>query len=202
MSMNGQPEGLPCKMPVALVDVLAAHQMKEACLLALFHREKTGNGSFYQVYLESASISALANQASNYLMEEHVAQKMGSLHPNIAPYGEIVSTSDGVDLILAVGSDAQFERLSEVLNINIEPYKSNSLRLKIRGELYVVLKKAFSNYSFHEMEKTLMENKIPFGRIKSLDEVMKSKTAHDMTLNQEMEGYPSLRVSQIAFDRH
>lgn len=202
MSMNGKSGGEHCKMPVALIDILAAHQMKEACLLALYEREKTGKGSFYQVYLESASISALANQASNYLMEGHVAQKMGSLHPNIAPYGEIVSTKDGVDLILAVGSDAQFERLSSMFYLDLNTYKSNILRLKLRSKLHDELKLAFSNFSFEEIQEILNTNKIPFGVIKSLDKVLKSKTAKDMTLSQEIEGYPSLRVSQIAFDQH
>jgi crotonobetainyl-CoA:carnitine CoA-transferase CaiB-like acyl-CoA transferase len=202
MSMNGESGGKHCKMPVALIDILAAHQMKEASLLALYEREKTGKGSFYQVYLESASISALANQASNYLMEGHVAQKMGSLHPNIAPYGEIVSTNDGVDLILAVGSDAQFERLANVFDIDLNTYKSNILRLKLRSKLHNELKVGFSKFSFEEIQDILKANKIPFGVIKSLDNVLKSKTAQEMTLSQEMEGYPSLRVSQIAFDQH
>ncbi len=202
MSMNGESGGDHCKMPVALIDILAAHQMKEACLLALYEREKTGKGSFYQVYLESASISALANQASNYLMEGHVAQKMGSLHPNIAPYGEIVSTNDSVDLILAVGSDAQFERLANVFEIDLNIYKSNTLRLKLRSKLHNELKAGFSKFSFAGIQDILNANKIPFGVIKSLDKVLKSKTAQDMILSQEMEGFPSLRVSQIAFDQH
>ena len=34
MDMNGAADGPPTKMPVALVDVLAAHQLKEGLLLA------------------------------------------------------------------------------------------------------------------------------------------------------------------------
>merc|ERR1711904_549859 len=42
--MNGEPgpERQPTKMPVALVDVLCAHQLKEAVLVALLKRERTG----------------------------------------------------------------------------------------------------------------------------------------------------------------
>jgi hypothetical protein len=39
MSMNGTPESGPTKMPVALIDVLAAHQLKEGLLLALLQKE-------------------------------------------------------------------------------------------------------------------------------------------------------------------
>ena len=40
MSMNGTPESGPVKMPVALIDVLAAHQLKEGLLLALLKQKE------------------------------------------------------------------------------------------------------------------------------------------------------------------
>ncbi|MFY7945116.1 MAG: CoA transferase, partial [Crocinitomicaceae bacterium] len=81
-------------MPVAMIDVLAGHHLKEGILLALLEREKTGLGRTVEVSLYDAAISSLVNQASNYLMSGHVAQRIGSLHPNIAPYGEIFQTKD------------------------------------------------------------------------------------------------------------
>ena len=38
MFMNGEPGGPSLKMPVALIDLLAAHQLKEAILIALLQR--------------------------------------------------------------------------------------------------------------------------------------------------------------------
>jgi crotonobetainyl-CoA:carnitine CoA-transferase CaiB-like acyl-CoA transferase len=35
MSMNGEKDGAPLKMPVALIDLLAGHHLKEAILIAL-----------------------------------------------------------------------------------------------------------------------------------------------------------------------
>ena len=66
--MNGSPESLPCKMPVALMDVLAAHHLKEGILVSLLHRERTGKGSFVEVSLIKAAVSSLANQATGYLI--------------------------------------------------------------------------------------------------------------------------------------
>ncbi|MDX5435772.1 MAG: CoA transferase, partial [Pontibacter sp.] len=62
MYLNGEPEGPPVKMPVALMDVLTAHQLKEGLLVALLHRERTGLGQLVQVSLLQAAVSALANQ--------------------------------------------------------------------------------------------------------------------------------------------
>ena len=78
-----------------------------------------------------AVLSSLANQASNYLNEGYIPGPMGTLHPNIAPYGEIVKTKDNQSIILAVGSDAQFERLMHLLSIEdlLPGFNTNSKRL-------------------------------------------------------------------------
>ena len=59
--MNGETDGLPVKMPVALMDVLAAHQLKEGVLLALLERERTGLGSSVSISLFDAGVASLAN---------------------------------------------------------------------------------------------------------------------------------------------
>jgi len=41
MYMNGTHQSGPLKMPVALIDILAAHQMKEAVLMAIIKKIKT-----------------------------------------------------------------------------------------------------------------------------------------------------------------
>ncbi|NNE54823.1 MAG: CoA transferase, partial [Flavobacteriales bacterium] len=45
MSMNGTPDSGPLKMPMAMMDLFAGHHLKEAILLALLKRERTGEGS-------------------------------------------------------------------------------------------------------------------------------------------------------------
>mmetsp|Transcript_7376 Transcript_7376/g.26964 ORF Transcript_7376/g.26964 Transcript_7376/m.26964 type:complete len:274 (+) Transcript_7376:464-1285(+) len=95
--MNGEPgeRGRPTKMPVALVDLLAAHQLKEAILLALWRRDRTGEGSHVHVSLMGAAVASLANQATGYLCAGKVPQRMGSDHPSISPYGSAFDDRDG-----------------------------------------------------------------------------------------------------------
>ncbi|MDZ7682799.1 MAG: CoA transferase [Fodinibius sp.] len=91
MSMNGQPDGPPTKMPLALIDVLAAHQLKEGILCALLKQKDTPNQSFnIEVSLYESAISSLINQATNWLMNKNIPQRIGIKHPNIAPDGETV----------------------------------------------------------------------------------------------------------------
>lgn len=116
MHMNGTTASGPLKMPVALIDILAAHQLKEGILIALMKRLKTSKGSYVSVSLEQAAVASLANQAGNWLMAGYDHQPSGSLHPNIAPYGEIFMTADNKKMVLAIGNDKQFKKLCELLN--------------------------------------------------------------------------------------
>jgi crotonobetainyl-CoA:carnitine CoA-transferase CaiB-like acyl-CoA transferase len=117
MSMNGTPESGPLKMPIALIDVLAAHHLKEGLLLALLEKATQSNysGQTVSVSLYDAAISSLVNQASNYLMGGNIPKPIGSLHPNIAPYGELFTTKDGVQITFAIGSNRHFQLLCQEL---------------------------------------------------------------------------------------
>jgi crotonobetainyl-CoA:carnitine CoA-transferase CaiB-like acyl-CoA transferase len=79
MYMNGAPESGPIKWPVAVIDLMAAHQLKEGILLALLQRERHGLGAKVSVSLYDAAIASLANQATNWLMAGHIPQRLGSL---------------------------------------------------------------------------------------------------------------------------
>ncbi|HKL39073.1 MAG TPA: CoA transferase [Cryomorphaceae bacterium] len=203
ISMTGSDSDHPAKLPVALIDVLAGHQLKEAALLGLLHRERTGEGSYTICSLEASSLAALANQASNYLMAGKVAKPMGTAHPNIAPYGDWFITKDGVRFVLAVGSEKHFAELSVVLKLehmaSESRFSSNSKRVKNRATLNEMLTEAIAQYTFGELSKKLKAAGIPFGEIKSLDSVLESETAQEMKLTENQEGIETIRLSGIAF---
>lgn len=202
MSMNGSPNGKPAKMPVAIIDLMAAHQMKEAILMAMIKRAETNQGSLIEVSLYQSAIASLANQASNFLMSGHIPQKMGSLHPNIAPYGEVLTSSDGVEFILAVGSDEQFKKLGKTLNssqLQSDIFQQNSQRVKQRNNLFDYLEEAFQQLPYREIEIKLKSQQIPFCRVNSMDEVFDNDLAKEMILSQKVDDIEARSVSQIAF---
>ena len=199
MFMNGQPENEPTKMPVALIDVLAAHQLKEAILLALLNREKSGEGALVEVSLFDAAVSALTNQASNWLMNGHIPQRIGSLHPNIAPYGEILTTQDDKMIVLAVGSDAQFAALCNMLNLKELPsdvrFASNQQRIENRVVLNQIFQERASLFTCSQLMTEFLAKNIPAGVVKNLKEVFENESAQELVVeNGQMK-----RVSQIAF---
>lgn len=201
MSMNGEEHQPPLKMPVAFIDVLAAHHLKEGLLLALMNLQKTGKGAWVTVSLYDAALASLVNQASAYLMNGFIPKRMGSLHPNIAPYGEVFTTKDQKSLTFAIGSNRQFEALCAVLQctelVDDPRYLSNEERVRHRSNLLSDLAPFVSRMDAERLEALCHEHHIPIGIIKSLDEVFNSPNATAL-IRQELQGTTyTKRMSQL-----
>lgn len=202
MSMNGELNGPALKMPVALMDLLAAHQLKEGLLLALIEREHTGLGRKVEVSLFDAAISSLANQASNWLVGRSMPLRQGSLHPNIAPYGEVLTTKDDKQLLLAVGNDKQFNSLLDVLGLDSisrdERFINNENRVKNRTALWNFLADAASRMDSPMLLENIRRKKIPAGVISDLGDALQSQHAVALSLHEgSMQG---LRTLVARFD--
>jgi crotonobetainyl-CoA:carnitine CoA-transferase CaiB-like acyl-CoA transferase len=193
IDLNGEKNGDPVKMPVALIDILAAHHLKEGLLLALMKRDRSGEGSLVEVSLIQAAISSLANQATNWLVAKKLPTRQGSAHPNIAPYGESFLTKDGKRILLAVGSDRQFLDLLSVLRLNplsrIDKFASNHLRVIHRDELSNFLAQAIHEFDSTELIAKINAHKIPAGVIQNMKDVFEMSEAKELLIkNDELTG--------------
>jgi len=205
MSINGDDSTGPQKLPIAFIDIMAAHQLKEAILIALLQKASTGKGSHVVVSLYRSAIASLANQGANWLNLQEIPKAIGSLHPNIAPYGETLTTSDGNKILLAVGSDDQFNRLCRVLakeDLILDfKFGSNAQRVINRHELISLLNDASVKFDLNDLLNKLFADNIPCSKIRTIDEVLSDTVAKEMILDQnELDGSVSYRLSTVAFD--
>ena len=144
MSITGPAEGEPHKVGVAIVDISAALYAATAVLVALHHRQRTGQGQYIDVALFDAQIGWLANVAHNAFAGT-APQRHGNAHANIVPY-ETVPTADG-PIAVGIGSDAQWQRFCELAgrpDLAAEArYATNAGRVAARGELIPRLHEVF-----------------------------------------------------------
>ncbi|RYD78017.1 MAG: CoA transferase [Sphingobacteriales bacterium] len=198
MFMNGTKSSGPLKFPVAIVDLFAAHQLKEAILLSIIKRYKTGQGSYVNVSLWQSALSALANQASNFLMEGYMEPLQGSEHPNIAPYGDTFETADGRNILLAVGNNKQFENLCHILKLEKmlqdEKFADNKARLKNRQQLKAFLKEAIYGWRAAALISALREKNVTAGLVQNLAEAMENASPEYIFHHNNYKA-----VSQLAF---
>ncbi len=203
MSMNGHPNSPPTKFPVALIDLFAAHQMKEAILIALLKKARTGLGSYIEVSLEKAGLASLANQATNWLMNRAIPGRIGSIHPSIAPYGETFQCKDGIWVVLAVGTDRQFKEMMSLLNlqemITHPNYCTNEQRVMHRKQLAELLSNSFAQQDSNSICTQLKTAGVPFGKVKNVKDVLESEVAQSMTLMERIDGDETARLSSIGF---
>lgn len=205
MSMNGTIESGPVKMPVAFIDVLAAHHLKQAILIELIIRNQSEyyKGKVINVSLYDAAVSSLVNQASNYLMQGFIPERMGSLHPNIAPYGELFETSDGKIITFAIGSNRHFSSLCNFLQLKELPvqhkFKDVQDRVENRQELYQILLPEVKKLKAENILNKMKILKVPCGEVKNLEAVFATKRAKDLIKEETINGVNTKRVSAIAF---
>jgi crotonobetainyl-CoA:carnitine CoA-transferase CaiB-like acyl-CoA transferase len=203
MSMNGTKDSGPIKMPVALIDVLAAHHLKEGILIALLERAKTNQGKSVSVSLYDAAVCSLINQASNYLMEGKIPQRIGSLHPNIAPYGELFETQEGDLITFAIGSDGHFVRLCHFLGLEYLPdeeqFSTNQNRVKNRVALAGLIQEQVQEMETQAILDWGLEFHVPCGKVKDLQEVFSEAKTKDFIREELIDGKLTRRVTSIAF---
>ncbi len=170
MSITGDDE--PTKAGVAVVDVLTGLHATVAVLAALRHRDLTGSGQHVEVSLLSALLSSLVNQSSAYVGAGEVPQRLGNAHPSIAPY-DLFATADR-PMIIAVGNDAQFRRLAEVLQrpdlADNPDYLTNSDRVAHRDNLKADLERVLRTHGADDWQRALTASGIPCGPINTIEQ--------------------------------
>lgn len=204
MSMNGTRESGPLKLPIAIIDMFAAHQLKQGILAALVERSFTGKGAYIHCSLFDAAVAALSNQASNYLTTGHLPSLAGSLNPNIAPYGETLKCKDGNYIVLAVGSDAQFRHLCDYTGMpelyNDPKFSTNRERVNNRDELGKKFIPFFGSKDAAEISSNLYQLSIPHGIIHNLKQLFDGISHDKYVLTDVISEKTLRRVKTVAFE--
>ena len=193
-----EPEGQPTKVGVAIADIVCGLHAATAILAALRRRDATGEGARIEVPLFESTLSWLANRGQEYLVSGEDKGRMGNAHPTIVPY----QTFDASDkqIAVAVGNDAQFERLCEAIGredlAQDERYATNPGRVANRQELVEVMQREFSERTAEEWVEKIRGVGIPCGPVNTLSEALADEHLASTDMLQEIE-HPLAGVLQM-----
>src|SRR5262245_38914711 len=112
MAITGPVDGPPCKVGVAVTDVLTGLYAAVAVLACLQARGQSGHGYAIDLALLDCAIAAQVNVAQAYLSSGTVPARQGNAHLQIVPY-QLFATQDGW-IVLAVGNDGQWQHYCQV----------------------------------------------------------------------------------------
>ena len=172
MSVTGEPGRGPMRVGVAISDTSAGMFLGQGILLALLHRERTGEGQWVHTSLLESMMSKLDFQGARYTMKGEVADQQGNDHPTQVPMGTF-EAKDGFVNIAAFG-DVMWKRFCDALGAkelfddpNYQTVRDRSSRHnKIKEDMNEVT----SQRTVSDLVGVLNEAGVPTGPINNIGE--------------------------------
>jgi crotonobetainyl-CoA:carnitine CoA-transferase CaiB-like acyl-CoA transferase len=189
MSITGPSPEQPTRVGVPIADLLAGMYGAFGVVSALHERNATGRGQVVRTSLLAAVVGVHAFQGTRWTVAGEVPQASGNHHPAIAPYG-LFHAKDG-PIQIACGSEKQWAKLSEMLDIHDERFSTNEQRVAAREELLAVLEEVLREHDADTWLRRLADAGIPAGKVRSLDQVYGWEQTRSQGLLIEVE-HPTL----------
>lgn len=171
MWITGEQEGDPCKVGVAITDVLTGVQASGAIMASLLWRARSGKGQYIDCSLLDIQAAALANIASNYLVAGKEAQRWGTAHESIVPY-QVFKTRDH-PIAIAAANQKLWINFSKALGkaewLEDSRFSTNPLRVKHRDVLIPLVKERMLEKSCDEWMEILVEASVPCGPVNNME---------------------------------
>jgi crotonobetainyl-CoA:carnitine CoA-transferase CaiB-like acyl-CoA transferase len=202
MSVTGEPDGVPTKIGVALVDVLTGLNAAVAIVAALRRRELEGVGERIELSLLDSTLAALVNVAQNALVTGEEPPRYGNEHASIVPYQPFAAVDGWV--AVAAANDGLFTRLCEVIGLPElaadERFATNAARVQNRGELLPLLEQRFRERPADEWVAALEAAGVPVGKTRGVLEALRAAAPATVRIPHPTAGELELVATPFAFE--
>lgn len=202
MSITGEEGGEPTRVGASVGDVTAGMFTAYGIMLALFHRERTGQGQKVDVGMLDCQVAILENAIARYVTSGVVPGPLGNRHPSITPFSAFTA-KDG-HIIVGAGNDRLWARLCTLLElpdmIEDPRFVNNGKRTENVKELMTVLNGVFKNKTINEWLELLEEAGLPCAPINTVDRIINDpqiearnmivEVEHPIAGNLKMPGVP------------
>lgn len=176
MSITGEPDRGPMRVGIAISDTSAGMFLGQGILLALLHRERTGQGQWVHTSLLEAMMSKLDFQGARYTMSGEEPTQQGNDHPTQVPMA-MFEAQDGYVNIAAFGGQ-MWRRFCEALNASSlfdhPDYQTVGSRTRRRDQLKADMNAITAQYPVTELVQRLNEAGVPCGPINTVREAFEN----------------------------
>ncbi|MDP4090806.1 MAG: CoA transferase [Bacillota bacterium] len=196
MSLTGEPDGLPMKTGIPVVDYATGLYAAFAIMSALYMREKTGEGQLVHTSLLETALAITSFESSLFLSTDINPVRKGNRHPSICPYN-VYRTRDGL-VTVAIANQDMWIRFCGALGLEVlknkDEFKTNKLRLKNQDILEPILEATIIGFTTEEIMEALKAARVSCTRVNSIKEAFDSAEVKelDMVLNLGPEGAVSV----------
>jgi formyl-CoA transferase len=205
MSMTGPADGDPYRSGVPIGDIAASMYAVQSVVLALFRRERTGEGDRIDVSMVDCLASWLTVRAGHSFGTGRPYPRMGNALDEFVPYG-VFETGEGY-LAVAVVADHQWRRLCAALGHEAyaedDRFATNEARREHRETVDAVLEAALADASATEWFDRLREARVPVAPVYDTLELWEDEHVRSRGLRTTVEdGGREVRAIRhpVAFD--
>lgn len=200
--LTGYPDLPPTRVGISLGDSVAALYAVIGALMALRHRDQSGEGQIVDVALYEAIFSLMESMIPEYDHAELIRERTGSTLPGITP-SNIYLCKDGKYVVIGANGDSIFKRLCQMINREDlaadERFQTNEGRSGYADYLDKEIGKWASQHNLKDALEQLDQSGIPSGPIYSVADMVKDPhfLARKMVEEVDVENLGKLKMPGI-----
>ena len=177
MSLTGYPDGPPARVGVSIGDIAAGLFLAIGVVAALHARRDTGEGTMVDVAMLDCQLAILENALTTHLVTGVLPGRLGTRHPNIAPF-QAFEAADGRQVVVCAGHDGQFAKLCEAVDrpdlIGDARFATTDARRRHVDQLEIELSAALRSRSAADWLERLERAGIPCAPVNSVADAVRS----------------------------
>ncbi|MBI2989075.1 MAG: CoA transferase [Deltaproteobacteria bacterium] len=200
IATTGYPDK-PARAGISIADIAAGMYAALGIVLALYQREKSGQGQFIDISMFESIVSWLGYFPHHYWHQGEEPQRVGMRHNYVTPYGPYLARDrQYVNLAVATAQDWEVfcrdvierpELLADLRFATVEGRRKN------RGVVEEIIEKVFLERDHDEWLERLKKAQLPHGEVRGIAQVLAHPQAVARRLIREVES-PVGRVPVIA----
>jgi len=189
MSITGEPGGGPMRVGIAISDTSAGMFLGQGILLALIHRQQTGEGQWVHTSLLEAMLCKIDFQGARYTMSGDIPDQQGNNHPTNSPMG-VFDAEDG-QINLAASTNKMFRSFCQAMQADDlaadDRFKGPGGRVEHRHELWQAMNDITSSRATEELVDKLNEAGCPCGPIYNIGQAFEDPQAKHLKMATPVE---------------
>ncbi|MDO9433969.1 CaiB/BaiF CoA-transferase family protein [Hydrogenophaga sp.] len=206
MSVTGWPDGPPLRAGTAVADLTSGNMLALNVMMALYERQRTGQGRWVHTSLLESLVFMMDFQATRWLVDKEVPQRVGNEHPTAIPT-DVFPSSDG-HICVCAASSRMWPRLCATLGhpewATQPGWETRDSRKIHRKEIHAHIGAVTRTQTSDHWITTMNAGGVTCGPIYGMDEVFADEQVKQLGLAQPVQhptlGLLHLVASPLNFD--
>ena len=201
-NLAGDPANPPSRVGISIGDSLAATYACLGALMALRHRDQTGEGQVVDSAIYEAVLANMESVIPEYVVAGHTRERTGSVLPKIAP-SNAYPTTDG-DILIGANQDSVFGRLCKAMGRPEMATDPRYIDHVSRGAHQVELDDLIADWTRSQDPEAVLdlmeEHGVPAGKIYKAKDMLEDPhfKARDAIVDVPHEKYGTIPMQNVA----